>query len=283
MIAAPIVFVLSGLFLANPLVNPAGSLPYTAGQMLCFLVAPILLISGIAAYAIDRYRRPDVGPGFPPRVRRWRRVAQLATLSGLLMILAFVFLPLPGGQRSMVLSLGLLVLFPSAVAWRKIRPYPAASEISWAEYCVRTVLGSSLIEVVLLGCISAPYFITIPPAIVLIAIATLVGLHLLVSKRHRPVLSGFLVVLGVFLYYSVTIPELKGIVLTTDWMNEGVGMSYADGALWLSMNAMGILILGSALVLLYTSLVPNIRIPLVQSKKRLGGLGLLLLLFGTLS
>jgi len=48
--AAPILFVLSGLFLANTLVNPADSIPYQIGQALILAASPTLLLSGIIIY-----------------------------------------------------------------------------------------------------------------------------------------------------------------------------------------------------------------------------------------
>jgi hypothetical protein len=51
---APVLFLLSGLFLANTLVYPAESIPYQAGQLLCFVIAPILFIAGIIIYVTAR-------------------------------------------------------------------------------------------------------------------------------------------------------------------------------------------------------------------------------------
>ncbi|MCX6656884.1 MAG: PGF-pre-PGF domain-containing protein, partial [Candidatus Bathyarchaeota archaeon] len=49
--AAPLLFVISGLFLANTVINPAESLLYQVGLVLCFAVAPTLFASGIFALA----------------------------------------------------------------------------------------------------------------------------------------------------------------------------------------------------------------------------------------
>ena len=50
LVAAPILFVLSGLFLANTIINPAESLPYQVGRALCFAASPTLMLSGIIVY-----------------------------------------------------------------------------------------------------------------------------------------------------------------------------------------------------------------------------------------
>lgn len=50
LVAAPILFVLSGLFLANTVVNPAESLPYQVGRALCFAASPTLMLSGVIVY-----------------------------------------------------------------------------------------------------------------------------------------------------------------------------------------------------------------------------------------
>jgi hypothetical protein len=48
--AAPILFVLSGLFLANTLLNPVESFPYQLGAALTFITSPTLMLSGIVIY-----------------------------------------------------------------------------------------------------------------------------------------------------------------------------------------------------------------------------------------
>jgi len=47
-IAAPLILVLSMLFLANTLVNSPESLAYQIGQVICFIGVPIILLSGVA-------------------------------------------------------------------------------------------------------------------------------------------------------------------------------------------------------------------------------------------
>jgi len=53
-VSAPLVFVLSGLFLANTVVNPIESLTYQVGEVLCFILAPVMLIVGITIFIIAR-------------------------------------------------------------------------------------------------------------------------------------------------------------------------------------------------------------------------------------
>jgi hypothetical protein len=50
LVAAPILFLLSGLFLANTVVNPAESLLYQVGRALCFAASPTLVLSGIIVF-----------------------------------------------------------------------------------------------------------------------------------------------------------------------------------------------------------------------------------------
>jgi hypothetical protein len=49
-VSAPVLFILSMLFLANTIIYPAESLPYQIGWSLGLLVAPILFVSGIVVY-----------------------------------------------------------------------------------------------------------------------------------------------------------------------------------------------------------------------------------------
>jgi hypothetical protein len=55
-VSAPLIFILSGLFLANTVMYPANSLPYLVGEVLCFILAPMMLIVGITIFAIARHK-----------------------------------------------------------------------------------------------------------------------------------------------------------------------------------------------------------------------------------
>ncbi len=65
-ILAPVVFVLSMLFLANMQLYPSNSIPYVIGLFLCFFVSPFLFVFGIIVYIIARRRAPKIKP-IPPK------------------------------------------------------------------------------------------------------------------------------------------------------------------------------------------------------------------------
>ena len=67
--AAPILFILSGLFLANTVINPVESLPYVVGEVLCFAVAPALLLLGIAIFFMAPHEKKSVQPEQLPSER----------------------------------------------------------------------------------------------------------------------------------------------------------------------------------------------------------------------
>ncbi len=66
LVAAPILFVLSGLLLMNTLVNPADSIPYQAGRALCLAASPTLLLSGIFVYIAAHHEEKKAATGQPP-------------------------------------------------------------------------------------------------------------------------------------------------------------------------------------------------------------------------
>lgn len=115
LIAAPIVFVLSGLFLANTLVNPGGSMQFQLGRALCFAAAPALALSGIAVYFLSPHeekRKPakaKLRPGEKPAtpLPDWERTAR--KVYG---IAAFLLLGLLVLSWSPLMLLGLVVLIP---------------------------------------------------------------------------------------------------------------------------------------------------------------------------
>lgn len=67
-IAAPLIFVLSMLFLANTLVNSPESLAYQIGQVTCFIGAPIILLFGVAicirAHSKRKLFKKTISPEF---------------------------------------------------------------------------------------------------------------------------------------------------------------------------------------------------------------------------
>jgi dipeptide/tripeptide permease len=107
LVAAPILFVLSGLFLANTVVNPAESLAYQLGRALCFAASPTLMLSGIIVYiAAPREEKPATmqrlpvaqpgeKPGAPmPKWEKQARKIYGVTALLLLGLLVFTWSPL---------------------------------------------------------------------------------------------------------------------------------------------------------------------------------------------
>jgi hypothetical protein len=65
-VLAPLLFVFSGLFLANTILNPVESSAYQAGKVLCFIVVPILLISGIVVCIRSPHEKKEKLAAAPP-------------------------------------------------------------------------------------------------------------------------------------------------------------------------------------------------------------------------
>ncbi|MCX6649153.1 MAG: hypothetical protein NTV61_07165 [Candidatus Bathyarchaeota archaeon] len=140
--AAPILFVLSGLFLANTLVNPADSVQYQIGQALILAASPTLLLSGIIIYLTAPHEeknpttaqppstmRPDEKP--PTSLPEWEKKARkiygatallligllVATWSPLMIFIVglipyiIFFIYLLRGKRSLVASLFFLLIW----------------------------------------------------------------------------------------------------------------------------------------------------------------------------
>ncbi len=118
LVAAPILFVLSGLFLANTVVNPAESIQYQLGKALCFVASPMLILSGIIVYiaASREEKKPATGqqlpmthPGEEPVISlpKWeKRARKIYGITALLLIglLVLTFSPL--------MLFGLVILIP---------------------------------------------------------------------------------------------------------------------------------------------------------------------------
>jgi hypothetical protein len=136
MIAAPILFVFSGLFLANTLLNPADSLPYQVGRALCLAASPTLMLSGIIIYLSAPHEEkkpatahPEEKPGvsMPKWEKQARKIYGITALLliGLLVatwspLMIFVvglipyiifFIYLLRGKRSLVASLFFLLIW----------------------------------------------------------------------------------------------------------------------------------------------------------------------------
>ena len=131
-VLAPVVFMLSGLFLANQVLHPPESLPYVLGLFLCFIVSPILLVLGVTVYVVAWRRQRKAEPEIltvreerlvqqdkpakakpqMPRWERWaRRIYILTILVWLVVTAATFFIRLPLIFFPMVFVMPLIVCF----------------------------------------------------------------------------------------------------------------------------------------------------------------------------
>ena len=71
-ISAPVLFLLSGLFLANTIINPADSPLYVIGEVLCYTVTPAFLFTGITVFYLAPHKKKIVQPqqSSPPRQKK---------------------------------------------------------------------------------------------------------------------------------------------------------------------------------------------------------------------
>ena len=118
--SAPVLFVLSGLFLANTVINPAESLLYVVGEALCYAVAPVLLSSGIVIFWVAPHEKKIVQPQQSPAPRpkkeprpysRPRLLIQ--RMMGLAYIISLLALPFILGGAKEESFMMLIVLFVS--------------------------------------------------------------------------------------------------------------------------------------------------------------------------
>jgi hypothetical protein len=123
-VSAPVLFILSGLFLANTVVNPVESLVYKLGEALCFIAAPVLLISGIVVYITAPHERKKKRATFrvagPPSREEPATVAYSATrllvrrIIGVAFILVLLAAPfIAEGTKGVNFFLAMFVLFPA--------------------------------------------------------------------------------------------------------------------------------------------------------------------------
>jgi len=116
LVIAPILFVVSGLLLANTLINPTDSIQYQVGVALCYVISPILMLSGAFMYLSSprtmmpvEQSPPSVNPDKKPQtpLPAWeKRARKIYGTTALLLIglLVLTFSPL--------MLLGLIVLIP---------------------------------------------------------------------------------------------------------------------------------------------------------------------------
>lgn len=136
LVATPILFVLSGLFLANTLVNPTDSIQYQVGRALCFAASPTLMLSGIIIYLLaphEEKKTATTHPGEKPATSlpKWEQKARriygivallligllVATWSPLMIFVVglipyiIFFIYVLRGKRSLVASLFFLLIW----------------------------------------------------------------------------------------------------------------------------------------------------------------------------
>ncbi len=129
LVAAPILFVLSGFFLANTLLNPVESIQYQLGKALCFVVSPTLLLSGIAVYLasphVNKKKPVSLLPEWEQRMRKIYGIAALLAIGllvlsqsplmlfGLVLLIPYIvfFIYLLKEKRNLIVSLFFLVLW----------------------------------------------------------------------------------------------------------------------------------------------------------------------------
>ncbi len=124
-VAAPVLFILSGLFLANTVINPVESLLYIVGEALCFAVAPALLFSGITIFFMAPHEKKYVQPQRPPVAHPKEKPAPYSRsrllfqrTMGLAFILILLAMPfILGGvkEESLIMLVALFVAFPFPV------------------------------------------------------------------------------------------------------------------------------------------------------------------------
>jgi len=119
-VSAPLLFILSGLFLANTVMHPVESFPYQIGEVLCFILAPALLISGVAVCIVAPHERKEkriiqvaaVPPRKKPKVYSATRLLLSRIIGAALVIFLVAFPFIAGGVEGWRLFLGMFVIFP---------------------------------------------------------------------------------------------------------------------------------------------------------------------------
>jgi len=270
-IMAPVLFVISGLFLANTVVWPAESIPYMVGQVLCFLVAPSFLISGILVFLmVRRAEKKKVKLAQPPIAphpeETLRRVC-------------------PKCHRD-------LTALPEDIA---VCPYcgktlerarPPKTEVRIRKVLGVLLLASALPFTIFFGIIGMG--LSLPS---ILTIVVIFGIYLLRNKGYHLVTDLFFVCIGLVAYIVpvslflgfffppvAPLPMLKGFFLTADWAHEGVGRSNPE--LFLVLFLTNILFFSSALFLFTTDIFSKIKRVTVSSKRGLIVALTLLVIFG---
>jgi hypothetical protein len=100
--------------------HPVESLPYQIGEVLCFILAPALLISGVAVYIMAPHERKEkrtiqvaaVPPRKKPKVYSATRLLATRIIGAALVIFLLAFPFVTGGADGWRLFLGMFVIFP---------------------------------------------------------------------------------------------------------------------------------------------------------------------------
>jgi hypothetical protein len=98
---------------------PAESFPYQVGEVLCFILAPILLISGIAVYVMAPHERKEkrtpirvaMPPRKTPKVYSATRLL-VSRIIGAAFIIFLLTYPFMGGVEGWKMLLAMFVIFP---------------------------------------------------------------------------------------------------------------------------------------------------------------------------
>ena len=208
---SPILFLLSGLFLANTLMFPPESLPYQVGRVLCFGVAPVLLASGALIYlkarsTIESKRTTPVHPAetdiirqepaegikqteSSPKKNKIRAYTKAAAILGLMIAVVSTLLAIAFSD-SMLLN-GVLVGIYLAVASWLVRKFERG-------LILRRLLGSVMLILPTVPMLySGPFIIPL-----MCAPGIIIALYMVTSRR-RGIISAIIVLSGAILYAAV--------------------------------------------------------------------------------
>jgi len=182
-----VLFILSGLFLANTVVNPVESLAYQVGEVLCFIVAPALLIAGIIVLvAAPHAKRHTASPC--PAVAASGKGEQLIVHSGFMrlrrligltfLLILFGIPVISEGEKAVNLILAFFVALPFPLA---IVPYLIISLHLLSSKRPRKIDAVAIVicTLLLLSMANAP-----PLAIALIPFLWIAVVAVLITRRR---------------------------------------------------------------------------------------------------
>lgn len=201
--SATLLFIVSGLFLANTVVNPVESLAYLVGEVLCFIVTPILLISGIVVCIIapheKKEKRTTMQAPTPLACSYCGR--NLSTFPRDITVCPYCGKSLP--QRTCPSCGGDLSQFPTDI---KKCPYCGKAVSIQVEAIPVKVRTRRILGVALLAILFLPLMFGGPPILPLYYSSGIVaGAYLLASKRHRRKIE-FPILMFALLYGLLPLP-----------------------------------------------------------------------------